>query len=53
MQQIFNRLDGLYLREIFLLIYVIIKYQLRKHSAAEIEKLNREKNSDTKKERYI
>ena len=32
MQQTFNRLDGLYLHEMCLLIDAIIKYQLRKQS---------------------
>ena len=41
----FNRLDGLYLHEGCLLIDIIIKYQLRKHSASEIEDLNREKKA--------
>ena len=36
MQRTFNRLDGLYLRERFLLIDVIMKDQLRKQNAAEI-----------------
>ena len=52
MQQTFNRLDGLYLCEICLLIDAIIKDQLRKQSAAEIEKLNREKKA-RKKERKV
>ena len=41
MQRNFNRIDGLYLRERFIFIDVIIKDQLRKQSPAEIEKLNR------------
>ena len=41
----FNSLDVLYQNEICPLIYTIIKDQLRKQSAAEIEKLNREKKS--------
>ena len=45
MQQTFNGLDGLYLREICLLIDAIMKDQMWKQSAAEIEKLNREKMS--------
>ena len=45
MQQIFNCLDGLYLRERCLLIDDILKYQWRKQSAAEIEKLNRKKEA--------
>ena len=48
MQRPFNRLDGLYLSEICLLIDTIMKYQSRKQSAAEIEKLNREKRPQTK-----
>ena len=48
MQRTFNRLDGLYLNERCLLIYVIMKDQLRKQSAEEIEKPNREKNSRIK-----
>ena len=35
MQLMFNRLDGLYLREICLLVDTIIKDQLRKQSAAK------------------
>ena len=34
MQRMFNRLDGFYLREIFLLIDAIMEYQMRKRSAA-------------------
>ena len=41
MEQTFNFLDGLYLHERCLLIYTIMKYQLRKQGAAEIEKLSR------------
>ena len=37
MQQTFNRLDGLYLHEVCPLIDTIIKYQSRKHIAAEIK----------------
>ena len=48
-QRTFNHLYGLYLREICLLIGVIMKYQLRKQSSEETEKLNREKKA--KKER--
>ena len=40
-QRTFNPLDGLYLSEICLLIDATMKDQLRKQSAAEIEKLNR------------
>ena len=43
MQQTLNFLYRLYLRERCLLIDAIMKYQLRKHIAAEIEKLNRKK----------
>ena len=39
-QQTFNSLDGLYLCEICLLIDAILKDQLRKESAVEIEKIN-------------
>ena len=49
MQQTFNILDESYLREICLLIYTIIKYQTRRHSAAEIEKLDGEENSIKKR----
>ena len=52
-QQTFNRLDALYLCEICLFVYAIMKYQTRKKSAAEIEKLNREKVHIEKKGRYI
>ena len=45
MQQTFNSLDGLYFHEICLLIDARMKDQLRKQSAAEIEKLNRKKNT--------
>ena len=48
MQRTFNRLDGLYLRERCILIDAIMKDQLRKRSAAEIEKINREKIPETK-----
>ena len=41
MERTFNLMDGLYLREICVLIDATMKYQLRKQSAAEIEKLNR------------
>ena len=44
-----NRLDGLYLLEICPLIDAIMKYQLRKRIAAEIEELNREKNPRKKR----
>ena len=45
-------MDGLYLREKYLLIDTITKYQLENQSTAEIEKLNREKK-DRKKERKV
>ena len=48
MQQTFNRLDGLYLRETCILIDVIMKDQLREQISAEIEKLNREKKARNK-----
>ena len=48
MKQKFNRLDGLYLREVCLLIDTIMKDKLRKQIAAEIEKLDREKSQQTK-----
>ena len=49
MLQMFNLLDGLYLREIGFLIDTIIKYQSRKESAAKIGKINREKHPRNKK----
>ena len=49
MQRTLNHLDELYSCEMCLLIDVIIKDQFRKQSIAEIEKLNREKNPETKK----
>ena len=48
MPRTFNRIYGLYLRERCLLIYAVMKDQLRKQSSAEIEKLNREKSPETK-----
>ena len=48
MQRTFNHLDGLYSREIYLLIDAIIEDQLRKQSATEIEKLNIGKSPETK-----
>ena len=39
MQQIFNRLDGFYSREMCFLIEAIKEYQMRKQSALEIEKI--------------
>ena len=38
MLQTFNRLDGIYLRVLFLFIDAIMKDQLGKYSEAEIEK---------------
>ena len=49
MQRKFNRLDGLYLREKCLLIDTIMKDQLRRKSAAEIEKPNRETKARNKR----
>ena len=43
MQQMFNSLDGLYLCKKYLLVNTIMKDQWRKQSAAENEKLNKEK----------
>ena len=48
MQRTFNILYGLYLREGCRLINKIMKYKLRKQSAADIDKLNREKRPETK-----
>ena len=48
MERTFNRLYGLYLCEWCLLIDAIMIYQLRKESAAEFEKLNREKKARNK-----
>ena len=48
-----KRINDVYLREGCLLIDAIMKDQLRKQSAAEIEKLNREKGHKQKKGRYI
>ena len=53
MQQKFNRLYGLYLREECLLIDATMKYQLRKQGASEIEKLNREEFHKQKKGSHI
>ena len=50
MQRTFNCLDGLYLREICLLIDTTMKDQFMKQSAAEIEKLNRKKKARNKRE---
>ena len=47
-QRTFNSLDVLYLHEKCLLIDKIIKYQLRKHSEAEIEKSEHRKSPETK-----
>ena len=52
-QRTFNRLYGLYLHEIFLLIYTIMKDQPRKQSAAEIENLTRTRNQKQNKESNI
>ena len=49
MQRMFNWLGALYLGEVCILIYTIIKYQASKQSAAEIEKLNRVKKSKKKR----
>ena len=48
MQQMFNSLDGLYLCKKYLLINTIRNDQWRKQSAAENEKLNREKKPRNK-----
>ena len=47
-QRTFNRLDGLYLRNFFLLIDNTLRDQLSKQSAAITKKLNKEKNPETK-----
>ena len=52
LQWTFNLLYGLYLNDKCLLINTIKEDQYRKQSAAEIEKLNREKK-ERKKGRYI
>ena len=49
MQQTFNRLDGLYIGERCHLIYSIIKDQLRKQSAMEIEKNEQRKQARNKR----
>ena len=49
MKLTFSFLDGLYMDEKCLLIDVIKKYQLMKQSAAEFERLNRDKNERNKK----
>ena len=49
MQQTFNRLDGLYLNEKCLLMDTIIESQSRKQSAADIERMNREKKTRNKR----
>ena len=49
MQWKFNRLDGLYLHQTYILIDTIMEYQTRKWSAAEIEKLNREIKASKKR----
>ena len=48
MKLTFNCLDGLYLHEECLLMDTIMKDQPSNQSAAEIEKLNREKNTRNK-----
>ena len=53
MQQTFINLDALYLQEKFLLMDTIIKYPSQKHSAAEIEKLNRLKKIRNKRKEGI
>ena len=50
-QRTFNRLDGLYLRNFFLLIDNILKDQLSKQSAAKTKKLNKEKKSRNKRKK--
>ena len=52
MQQTFNLLDGFYLRERCILMDAIIEDLMRKRSATEIEKLNREKIPE-RKERKV
>ena len=47
MQRTFNNLDGLYMDETFILMNE--KNQLREQSAAEVERLEIEKRSETKK----
>ena len=53
MQQTFSCLYGLYMDEKCLLIDTIKEYQLRKQSAAEIEKPNREKKARKKRKEGI
>ena len=48
MQRVFNCMDELYLHEKCLLIDTIKENQLRKQSAAEVERLNRKKRTETK-----
>ena len=50
MQQTFNRMDGLYMDKFFILVYTMKKGQLRKHSATEVEWLDREKSTETQME---
>ena len=45
-QWTFNRLDGLYMYEKCLLIDTIKRYQLRKQSAVEVDRPNRENPHD-------
>ena len=49
MQRTFNCLNGLYLHGKSLMMDTIIENQLRKKSAAEVERLNRKKRIETKK----
>ena len=53
MQQTFSCLDGLYINETNILIDTIKKDQLRKQSAEEVERPDRDKNYRNKKVRYI
>ena len=48
-QQTFNRLDGLYLRGICILIDMIMKDKFRNHSVLEIEILNKGKKERNKR----
>ena len=48
MQQMFNRLDELYVRGRCILIDAIMKDQLKKQSVEEIEKMNRVKKPISK-----
>ena len=53
MQRMFNCLDGLYMHEKCLSVDTLREYQLRKQSAAEIEKLNTEKKDRNKEKEGI